>query len=257
MATHNGQNKGYGAHHIGVGSPDDTDEPTPPSGLTSSLHEVSAPSWQAPPPTGTFAQPSFTPPPVHTTGSFTSPGFTPPVQPNQVSGSYSSPGFTPPVNPNGPFAQPSYTPAQPSQVAGNYSSPGFVPPTSPTGAYGAVPSVPEQYQNLTGQFSIDLLRQGPQQPGVAGSPNRAPLGEPDTDMRVRYGIWGAVIGAACGAILGLLNAGVEGVPIERGMEPLMLMTIGMMIITSIIFAWFPRSIEAILRQFGLISDDTQ
>jgi hypothetical protein len=287
MATHNGQNNGYGAHHIGVGSPDDTDEPTPPSGLTSSLHETSTPSWQAPQPTGSFAQPSFTPPPVNVTGRFTSPGFTPPIAPpSQVAGHYSSPGFTPPTS---PYAQPSYTPAQPSQVAGNYSSPGFTPPIGPpsqvagqysspgftppvgppsvTGGYAAVPPtatggyapvpVPEQYQNLTGQFSIDMLRQGAQQAGYTapGAPPPVVRGEPDADMRIRYAIWGGVLGAAVGALLGLLNSVLEGVPVERGMQPLMLMTIGMMVITSIICAWFPRAFEDVLRQFGLLSDD--
>jgi hypothetical protein len=255
MATHNGQNKGYGVPHVGIGTPDDTDEPTPPSAGLASLSEGSAPSWQAPPPTGTFAQPSFTPPPSRVSGGFTSPGFTPPIAPpSQVSGSYSSPGFIPPTAPTPtPFAQPSYTPAQPNQVSGNYSSPGFMPP-SVTGTFAA-PPVPGQYQNLTGQFSVDMLRQGPPQPGQPIASVRLPRGEPDTDMRTRYGIWGGVVGAMLGVTLGLLNAAIEGVPLERGLEPLMLMTIGMMIITSVICAWFPRVFEDLLYKFGLLTDD--
>jgi hypothetical protein len=129
----------------------------------------------------------------------------------------------------------------------------FQPPAM-TGSFQPPSELPSQYQNLTGQFSIEMLQRGPQPDAAPGAPAPAARGEVTTDMRARYGIWGGVAGAALGALLGVINASLEGVPLERGLQPLMLMTIGFMVIMSIMCAAYPRVFEQLLQQIGLLSD---
>lgn len=202
-----------------------------------------------------------------------------PSSPNALGGHTSEPGFAPPPTTGRFSAQQLQRGPQPAPQ-----------PTSPPAPAGHQTPTTDQYQvadfnstgftsveRLTGQFSADALQQhadaqqlqpGSQPPAASSQHERftgqftiptGPVQQVDSeeelkDMRIRYGIWGAAIGAIVGIIMGVLNSFFEGAYPSPGQTPMIVLTMLGLFVGGGACAYAPRTIEQILRDNDLIKD---
>ncbi|MBA2663129.1 MAG: hypothetical protein H0U74_12605 [Bradymonadaceae bacterium] len=207
------------------------DEATPPPGYGPSYRTEPSFAGQAraqAPMTGRHPVPQFTPAPGPHTGPFVAPQFTPPQ-------------FTPAPGPStGAFVAPQFTPPAGSNT-------GFIPIAQLTGGAGFAsqrsPAEIEDFSN-TGFIPAAMFK--------------APVVlrvELSVEERIKYALVAATGGALIGAIMGILNAKLQGWTINQGM-PQLLMLLGLIAVVFGAIAYArPERVEELLAKAGLSQDD--
>lgn len=118
-------------------------------------------------------------------------------------------------------------------------------------------------ERFTQEHSIEELRRGAaQQPTTSPDRPSGPiemlsskgLAEISRDIRFRYGIWGAAVGAITGIAIGALNAFFEGVIPSPNQPPMIILTLMGIFLGGGVSAWRPRTIERLLRENNLLRD---